>query len=185
MTLFSVLALAGHFFTPAMAQMPEFNYDQICRDSAVESLGVKDDRTVCMQDEATARAELARKWSEFDPAGRATCARISTSNHSGSYVEMLTCLELDRDARKLHKGGEAGIGGVAVEPPRESAHATEPSRTAQVPRSPEATPPVALAAPEAKPAGPSIPGPGFLWILCPPGLSDRLPNCPQPGALPR
>ncbi len=129
MIFFSVLAIAGHLLTPARAQMPTLNYDLICRDSAVENLGVKDDRGICMQDEANARAELARRWSEFDPSGRATCARLSSSNRSGSYVEMLTCLEMDRDARKLHKNGDLGIGGVIGEPPRESAHAIDPSRT--------------------------------------------------------
>jgi hypothetical protein len=178
MILFSVFAISGHFLTAAMAQVPVINYEPTCRDSGTAGLGLKDDRAICMQDEAAARAEVAHKWSEFSASGRATCTRLSTSNGVGSYVELLTCLEMDRDARKLDKGADAGIG--AMELPGERGRAAEPPlRTGQVQRRPA---PVELAAPEAKPAA-NTAAPGilsrFLGIFCPPGKA--LPNCPAAG----
>lgn len=188
MILFPVLALGGHLFTAAFAQapsqVPALNYEPICRDSASAELGIKDDTAICMRDEAEARAQLAQKWSAFAAAGRSSCLRLSSTNRTGSYVELLTCLEMDRDARALTKGADLGI--AVAEPP--ARRDLDPPSTGEV-RQRRAPEPVALAAPEAKPpsgAGlPSTPTPGFLWIFCPPGLADRLPNCPQPGALPR
>ncbi|HLH96194.1 MAG TPA: hypothetical protein VKW08_13855 [Xanthobacteraceae bacterium] len=181
MILFPLLALGGHLLSAAVAQVtsavPELNYEPICQDSASIDLGLKDDRAICMQDEAQARAELTRKWSTFGAAGRSSCLRLSSTNRTGSYVELLTCLEMDRDARALTKGADLGIGAAAPPPTRE----VDPVRTGQVARR---APPVALAAPEAKPsspAAPTSPTPGFLSIFCPPGLSSVLPNCRPSG----
>jgi len=180
MILFPAVWLGGHLVAAAMAQVPVLNYEPICRDSGSEDLGLKDDRAICMQDEAAARAELTQKWHEFDATGQATCLRLSSTNRTGSYVEMLTCLEMDRDARKMRKSADLGIGAPERAPPREQT--ADPVRTGQVTRpAPPPAPPVALT-PEAKPA---IPGPGILWVFCPPGISTVLPNCPHPGALPR
>jgi hypothetical protein len=182
MILFPALWLGGHFLTAAVAQtpsqLPQLDYETNCRDSASQDLGVKDDHAICMQDEAAARAELTQKWRGFDAAGRATCTRLSTTNRTGSYVEMLTCLEMDRDARALRRSADLDIIAPERLPERESAG--EPVRTGQVarPAAPRA-PPVALT-PDAKPARPNLPG----WVFCPPGISALLPNCPHASALP-
>ncbi len=47
------------------------------------------------------RLELARDWSRFPPADRASC--LSASGRGGTYTGLLACLELKRDARRLPK----------------------------------------------------------------------------------
>ena len=52
--------------------------------------------------------QLARDWSRFPPADRANCLRSTGS--SGTYTDLLTCLEIKRDARQLPK--EPGMPGT-------------------------------------------------------------------------
>jgi hypothetical protein len=52
----------------------------------------------CLRDEQAARDDLAKVWSQF-PAGDKTSCVGQTKNYNPSYVELLTCLELLRDAR--------------------------------------------------------------------------------------
>jgi hypothetical protein len=47
----------------------------------------------CIRDETQARDELKQKWSQFSANARATCAEPPGLNTS--YVEMLTCLEME------------------------------------------------------------------------------------------
>ena len=48
-----------------------------------------------------ARAQLASLWDQFAAPDRATCAQNETSGGTPSYVELLTCLQMSRDARSL------------------------------------------------------------------------------------
>jgi len=47
----------------------------------------------CIQDEQAARQQLSQKWASFSANARATCAKPDAS--MTSYVEMLTCLEME------------------------------------------------------------------------------------------
>ena len=52
----------------------------------------------CLSDEEAAHAQLTKVWSQFQASDKAMCVD-QTSNFQPSYVELLTCLELMRDAR--------------------------------------------------------------------------------------
>ena len=43
---------------------------------------------------------LEANWSGYPAADRTVCGRTSSMG-SGSYVELLTCLEMDADARRM------------------------------------------------------------------------------------
>ena len=80
---------------------------------------IKDNFAICIQGEKTARNQLAAHWGEFESADRARCIRVSTSNGSASYVEVLTCLEMDRDAKARRPTRDAGIAVPETAPPSE------------------------------------------------------------------
>jgi hypothetical protein len=52
----------------------------------------------CSQDEATALSELKTKWAEFSSTDQKTCTAAATIGGLASYVDLLICLELTRDA---------------------------------------------------------------------------------------
>jgi len=57
------------------------------------------DIQACLDDERTARAGLFKNWASFRPADRMQCAGMNRTGGPPSYVELLTCLEVMRDAR--------------------------------------------------------------------------------------
>ena len=52
-----------------------------------------------MQDEMRAKADLAKRWSQFKGKDKQDCVEQSR-NPSPSYVEVLTCLEMDSDSMR-------------------------------------------------------------------------------------
>jgi hypothetical protein len=167
---FSAMMVGGHLLIAVVDKVPDLNFEPICREGAGESLGAKNDSGICIRDENAARDELAKQWSEFESADRARCIRVSTMNRTASYVEVLTCLEMERDAGKLRQ--KAGIATDAPEqalaPAREKV--SPPIRSVRLARHPA---PVPLAPPESQP-GSSL---GILQIFCLPGLKTILPAC--------
>ena len=91
-------------------QVPTLNFMPSCRASADGILGVKENMDSCVRSETEARDQAAKQWSTFLAADRAACTRLTTlGGTGGTYTELLTCLEMKRDARKLPKeGGTVG-----------------------------------------------------------------------------
>jgi hypothetical protein len=70
--------------------VPQFNVARECRFEG----GF--DR--CSQDETTALSQLRAKWAQFGSADQKICMGETTIGGFASYVELLTCLEMARDA---------------------------------------------------------------------------------------
>jgi hypothetical protein len=49
----------------------------------------------------TPQTQVAKDWTRFPPADRASCLRLMGS--SGTYTDLLKCLEIKREARQLPK----------------------------------------------------------------------------------
>jgi hypothetical protein len=57
------------------------------------------DTASCMRDENDARDQLAKEWAQFSPRDQQNCTSITTTGGIPSYVELLVCLEMVRDAK--------------------------------------------------------------------------------------
>lgn len=96
--------LVGTQLTIAVADsVPEFNVEPSCRAAANGDIGIKQDLSSCLEDEKGARAQLAKEWSGFTTADRGLCTRLSRTGGAPTYTELLVCLQMARDARKLPK----------------------------------------------------------------------------------
>jgi hypothetical protein len=95
----SVLAVALWVATEGEA-VPTFNVDNHCKfvARAAQPVGKFD---ICMEDEKEARTQLMNRWTQFAPADKARCVSESTMGGDPTYTELLTCLEVATDARKL------------------------------------------------------------------------------------
>ena len=93
-TLLVFLALASY--------VPAIDIDRSCR--GAESAALPEDRAGayqrCVRDERTAREQLSTIWSRIPIGSRQLCTDVSTG-FSPSYVELLSCLEMEAggDAR--------------------------------------------------------------------------------------
>jgi hypothetical protein len=186
MILFPAMMVGGHLMIEVVDKVPDLNFEPICRDAAGEQLGIKDNFAICIQGEKTARNQLAAHWGEFEPADRARCIRLSTLDRAGSYIEVLTCLELERDAKKLRRATPQTTPqpSIAIDAPERA-----PTPAREIARSPTGSArlsPPAVSAPSPplslEPQGGAATG--FLQVLCVPGLKSILSACVSTGDRP-
>ena len=85
----------------AARQIPRINFEPSCKAAAAGTLGLTQDINICVQEELNARARISELWNQFRRADRANCTGLATMGGSGTYTELLTCLEIMRDARQL------------------------------------------------------------------------------------
>jgi hypothetical protein len=86
------------------AEVPKLNVERMCRDSAKADAGANFDANRCIDSEHRTRDELASKWTSFPAPDRQQCTQLATLGGSASYVALITCLEMNRDARESRAG---------------------------------------------------------------------------------
>jgi hypothetical protein len=91
-------AALASFLLVAAERVPTFKVEAHCRFIA-SRVGSSEDMQVCLQKEREARNELLRQWAQFAPADKSHCLALSTAGTDPTYSELLTCLEVQRDAR--------------------------------------------------------------------------------------
>jgi hypothetical protein len=116
----TALLLAAQLATPQSATLvadrvanraPAFNTDPTCQGAGTADVGsgpmtasrLTSDHDICKKKESDARAELDGKWTKYPAADRALCVSSTASGGVPSYVELLTCLEMEQQARQLPK----------------------------------------------------------------------------------
>ena len=88
-----LLADLGH-----SAELPLLAYSQTC---AAEGGGRTSFR-MCMAAQQAAKRRLQRNWGRYPESQRVSCvAEASGIAGVASYIELLTCLQLDRGAARL------------------------------------------------------------------------------------
>ncbi|HEY4403171.1 MAG TPA: hypothetical protein VGN55_00855 [Xanthobacteraceae bacterium] len=111
MILVPVLMVGAHLATTVAGGVPNFNVEPSCRQAASGDIGIKQDLSVCLEDEKGARDQLAKEWSGFTTEDRGLCTRLAGAGGTPTYTELLVCLEMARDARKLPKEDKTlGVG---------------------------------------------------------------------------
>ncbi len=89
--------------------VPAFNVEPFCRAVAMRAAPVGD-TDVCLRQEREARDQLVRQWTQFPFADRSYCERLTRTGSDPTYTELLTCLELQRDARNLRERERGTMG---------------------------------------------------------------------------
>ena len=105
-----VILAAAMLFPASLAvaqdQLPNIDAQRVCtiRSKASEEL-IGDKQAAartfdtCMRSEQDARDALSAAWKDIPPSYRATCIRPNV--HSPSYLEWISCLELNIDVKAL------------------------------------------------------------------------------------
>ena len=92
----------GASLTIAVADpVPRIDVTPSCRAAASGMVGVKQDLQVCLDDEKGARDQLVQEWGQFSGDDKTRCTRVATRGGSPTYTELLVCLQMSRDAKKL------------------------------------------------------------------------------------
>jgi hypothetical protein len=81
------------------AAVPKTSFDDICQGAKVSSLPGEEASAfqACIRDERSAKDELQKRWGNFTADMREACAE--PAGLTFSYVELLTCLEMQPGGR--------------------------------------------------------------------------------------
>jgi hypothetical protein len=82
--------------------VPNIDATRSCRAEASGGLYQQDFDT-CLKSEQAAREQLVKDWAGFIAGDRTTCSGLSNAGGQSTYTELLTCLEIMRDARRLSR----------------------------------------------------------------------------------
>jgi len=93
------LALLLPLAIAAADSVPTFNVEPSCK-GGLDSPGLNERYSRCIAEEKDARSKLEAGWSKYPAADRVQCSDTSRMG-TPSYVELLTCLEMARDAAKM------------------------------------------------------------------------------------
>jgi hypothetical protein len=105
----SVVAIAmimAAFSSALSDDIPTLDVHPVCRGIASQSeLEAGLQRTnfeQCLQSEQAVREEVKKEWSTFSTADKTHCVALARTGGESSYTELITCMEMARDVRKLH-----------------------------------------------------------------------------------
>jgi hypothetical protein len=95
-TLASALLFGSLCGSATAQQLPRFNIEATCRTAQALTAEDRDPVQGCMRDEADAERQLQAIWSSASAAHRQTCAAETQVAGPPSYVEVLTCLQMQQ-----------------------------------------------------------------------------------------
>jgi hypothetical protein len=85
-------------FGPQLRLLPKLDIKSTCRRAQPLGGGEKSAYQSCIDDEVRAQKTLSHKWLTFKAGSRANCSQETRIGGSPSYVELITCLELEQQA---------------------------------------------------------------------------------------
>ena len=81
--------------------VPNLNVRPSCEAAARVAVVAGRNLDACLTDEQGAREELAKNWGQYRASDRQMCATMVNKGGSPSYVELLSCVQIMRDARSV------------------------------------------------------------------------------------
>jgi hypothetical protein len=72
-----------------------------CQAAAGVLTGGQNDVEICMSSEQRAREQIIKDWGQYAPADRTRCVQAGTKVYLPSYVEWLTCLEMETAVKRM------------------------------------------------------------------------------------
>jgi hypothetical protein len=109
----STLALTAVLLVAGSDGVPKLDINPSCRDAATLGEDMNTTFGQCMNDEHDALAQLQKEWNQFPLTDRQSCTAEQSDivglSSLSSYVELLECLILARDAA-ANSGTTTGSG---------------------------------------------------------------------------
>ena len=107
LTCVSVVLLTAPSLAARADDVPVLNVQQVCRGIAQQAMDPSETggpdlaMSQCVSSEQEVRTELIKAWPAFVAADKQHCTREATMGGEASYTELITCLEMARDVRKM------------------------------------------------------------------------------------
>ena len=103
-TVLAALCLSG--LSARSDDIPTLDVNPVCHGIAMQGeleAGLQQTSfQQCVQSEQATRDEIKKAWSSFSASDKSHCVALAKTGGESSYTELLTCMEMARDVRKLH-----------------------------------------------------------------------------------
>ena len=80
---------------------PHLEVRTSCKAAARGAVMLGRDENACLADESAALGSLRQNWGKYSATDKSQCVGMTKTGGPASYVELLSCLEIMRDARNL------------------------------------------------------------------------------------
>jgi hypothetical protein len=108
-TVLAALCLSG--LSARSDDIPTLDVNPVCRGIAMQGeLEVGLQQTSfqqCVQSEQAVREQIKKEWSTFSTADKTHCVSLAKTGGESSYTELISCMEMARDVRKLHENANS------------------------------------------------------------------------------
>jgi hypothetical protein len=92
----------GARMAPARADNPPLlKVESSCEAAGRGAIVLGRNKEACLADETTAQDTLKKSWSKYSTTDKTQCVGMAKAGGPASYVELLSCLEIMRDARNI------------------------------------------------------------------------------------
>jgi hypothetical protein len=96
-----VVAIGSVSAAPVRGGLPKLQLGPSCDAAARGSVILGRNKEACLADETTAQDTLKQNWPKYLATDKIDCVTLENSGGPASYVELLSCLEIMRDARSI------------------------------------------------------------------------------------
>ncbi len=101
-TVSAAVLLATGFVAPLRADsVPTLQIGPSCEAAGRGTVVLGRSKESCIADETAARDTLQKNWSKYSATDKQQCLGMEKTGGPSSYVELLSCLEIRRDARDI------------------------------------------------------------------------------------
>jgi hypothetical protein len=85
---------------------PKLKVEPSCEAAGRGAVMLGRNKEACLADETAAQDTLKQNWSKYAASDKSDCLGMVTTGGPASYVELLSCVEILRDARNIRNADE-------------------------------------------------------------------------------
>jgi hypothetical protein len=97
---------------------PKLDVSTSCNAAARGAISAGRDKASCLADEDAAEVTLTQNWSKYGATDKTQCIGNVKTGGPASYVELLSCLEVMRDAKEIREADQIAPSGSPAAPAR-------------------------------------------------------------------
>ena len=98
--------------------VPVFEVKKSCQGTEIAAVFAGRGLETCVLSEEAARDQLKKSWGEFSAVDKTECVSTVKIGGPPSYAELVTCLEMKRDVKKLRATSPEEGGGASGSRPK-------------------------------------------------------------------
>jgi len=113
---FAPILLGSQLLVAASDGLPTIDIGKTCRAAAVVTAGASEqnDIDICVSSEQRAREQLVKDWSKYAVADRTRCIQGGSRVYLPSYIEWLTCVEMETAVKTMRQDQKASPGAAQL-----------------------------------------------------------------------